>query len=322
MNARPSDRLAIAVAQLNSTVGDIAGNVEKVRRARATRRRAGRRSRRLSRTVHRRLSARGPGAEAGVPGRLPRRHGRPRPRDRDARSGAAGRRAVARWRQALQRGRLARRRHHRRAALQGRPAELRRVRREARFRRRADAGPGQFPRRAARRSDLRRHLERGSRRVPGRDRRRDAGGAERFAVLAAEGRRPHQHRGGARHRAGAADGLRQPDRRPGRTGVRRRVVRPACRLLAGLPALRFPGNHRHHAMGARRRHLALRERSDGRQRRGRPRRLCRLRAGPARLRQQERLSRRGAGSVRRHRLGAVRRHCRRCAWARSAFAAS
>jgi NAD+ synthase len=35
MNARLSDKLAIAVAQLNSTVGDIAGNAEKVRRARA-----------------------------------------------------------------------------------------------------------------------------------------------------------------------------------------------------------------------------------------------------------------------------------------------
>src|SRR5471030_3302238 len=34
MSVRPSDRLAIAVAQLNSTVGDIAGNAEKVRRAR------------------------------------------------------------------------------------------------------------------------------------------------------------------------------------------------------------------------------------------------------------------------------------------------
>ncbi len=34
MNARPADTLAIAVAQLNSTVGDIAGNAEKVRRAR------------------------------------------------------------------------------------------------------------------------------------------------------------------------------------------------------------------------------------------------------------------------------------------------
>ena len=34
MSVRPSDRLAIAIAQLNSTVGDIAGNAEKVRRAR------------------------------------------------------------------------------------------------------------------------------------------------------------------------------------------------------------------------------------------------------------------------------------------------
>src|SRR5215831_12255793 len=34
MNARPSDRLNIAVAQLNPTVGDVAGNAEKVRRAR------------------------------------------------------------------------------------------------------------------------------------------------------------------------------------------------------------------------------------------------------------------------------------------------
>jgi len=36
MSARPAEKLAIAVAQLNSTVGDIAGNVEKVKRARAT----------------------------------------------------------------------------------------------------------------------------------------------------------------------------------------------------------------------------------------------------------------------------------------------
>jgi NAD+ synthase len=36
MNGRPSDRLAIAVAQLNPTVGDIAGNAKKVRRARET----------------------------------------------------------------------------------------------------------------------------------------------------------------------------------------------------------------------------------------------------------------------------------------------
>ncbi len=35
MNARPADTLAIAVAQLNCTVGDIAGNAERMRRARA-----------------------------------------------------------------------------------------------------------------------------------------------------------------------------------------------------------------------------------------------------------------------------------------------
>ena len=35
MSGRPEEKLAIAVAQLNSTVGDIADNVGKVRRARA-----------------------------------------------------------------------------------------------------------------------------------------------------------------------------------------------------------------------------------------------------------------------------------------------
>jgi NAD+ synthase len=35
MNAHPTDRLAIAIAQLNPTVGDIAGNADKARRARA-----------------------------------------------------------------------------------------------------------------------------------------------------------------------------------------------------------------------------------------------------------------------------------------------
>jgi len=32
MNARPTDRLAIAIGQLNPIVGDIAGNVDKARR--------------------------------------------------------------------------------------------------------------------------------------------------------------------------------------------------------------------------------------------------------------------------------------------------
>src|SRR5215472_18664877 len=41
MNARPPDNLAIAVAQLNPTVGDIAGNADKARAARLAAARAG-----------------------------------------------------------------------------------------------------------------------------------------------------------------------------------------------------------------------------------------------------------------------------------------
>ena len=41
MNARPADRLAIAIGQLNPTVGDIAGNADKARRARAEAARSG-----------------------------------------------------------------------------------------------------------------------------------------------------------------------------------------------------------------------------------------------------------------------------------------
>jgi NAD+ synthase len=41
MNARPTDRLAIAIGQLDPTVGDIAGNADKARRARAEAARSG-----------------------------------------------------------------------------------------------------------------------------------------------------------------------------------------------------------------------------------------------------------------------------------------
>src|ERR1700736_4737087 len=41
MNARPTHRLGIAVAQLNPTVGDIAGNADKARQARAAAAREG-----------------------------------------------------------------------------------------------------------------------------------------------------------------------------------------------------------------------------------------------------------------------------------------
>src|SRR5215469_15620699 len=41
MNARPTDRLAIAIGQLNPIVGDIAGNADRARRARAEAARSG-----------------------------------------------------------------------------------------------------------------------------------------------------------------------------------------------------------------------------------------------------------------------------------------
>ena len=64
--------------------------------------------------------------------------------------------------------------------------------------------------------------------------------AQRLALLARQGRGSAQHRGRARHRKRAAAHLCQPDRRPGRTGVRRRLVRAACRSLARVPASGLP----------------------------------------------------------------------------------
>ena len=55
-------RLSIALAQVNPTVGDVPGNAALVRRARERRRRARRRPRGLFRAGARRLSAGGPGA--------------------------------------------------------------------------------------------------------------------------------------------------------------------------------------------------------------------------------------------------------------------
>ena len=279
MNARPTDTLAIAVAQLNPD----RRRHRRQRRQGARRARAGRarrrRPRRLLRAVHLRLSAGGPRAQAGAAGRLPRQGRGAGARDRRRRPGDADRHALGRGRQALQRLLPARRRRHRGGAAQGRPAELRRVRREARVRAGADAGAGELPRRAARRADLRGHLGRRRGRDAGRDRRRADDRAERLALPSRQGRRPAQHRGRARDRERPADDLRQPGRRPGRAGVRRRVVRPACRPLARVPA---SGLHRagdDGALAAQRQHLALRRRAGGEaDGRRRPRGLHRLRA--------------------------------------------
>ena len=140
-----TDSLKIALAQLNPVVGDLAGNAAKLRKARARGRRRGRRSRRLPRAVHHRLSPRGPRAQAGIRRRRTARRRGAGGGDRRRRARRDRRHHLGRGRQALQLDRAARRRPHPGRAPQGRPAQLRRVRREARVRRQGPMpGPVSF----------------------------------------------------------------------------------------------------------------------------------------------------------------------------------
>ena len=234
MSVRPSDRLAIAVAQLNSTVGDIAGNAEKVRRARVEAARQG-----ADLVVFPELFIAGyppedlvlkPAFQAAC--RVRDRGARAR--DRGRRPRAAGRHALGEGRQTLQRGGAARWRRDHRAALQGRSAELRRVRRKARVRAGPDAGAGQFPWRAPRRCRSA----------------RTSGAPEVVECLAetgaeillvpngspywrAKGRCARQHRGGARHRSGLAahlSSIRSADRTNWCSTARRSVCNADCSL--------------------------------------------------------------------------------------------
>ena len=184
MNARPADRLAIALAQLNPIVGRFAGNADRARCARAK-----------AAIRRRRPGACSPSSSFAAirPKTLSssRRFKRPagddreaRQRDRRWRPGDADRHAMGRGRQAFQRHGAARQRACRGAALQGRSAELRRVRRKARVYAGAFARPDKFPRHEAWDSDLRGHLGAGAGRMHCRDRRRNLAGRERFAIPA------------------------------------------------------------------------------------------------------------------------------------------
>ena len=202
------------------------------------------------------------------------------------------------------------------------PAELRRVRREAAVCARARGGTGDRARRAHRRADLRGHLAGGVRglrergRDAGRDRRRDHPGSERLALRPRQERRAPVGCGRARHRERAAAGLSQPNRRPGRAGVRRRLLRAQRRSVARGAIAGLRGQHRHAALHPQRRRLALHGagRCAARRRQGR---LRGLRAGITRLCRQERLSRRAARHFRRHRFSFVRGDRGRCARCRS-----
>ena len=254
MNARPADKLAIAVAQLNPTVGDIAGNAEKVRRARAAGGRAGRRSRRLSRTVHRRLSARGPGAQAGLPGRLPRG-------DRSA--GARNRRRRARRCSSARPGSTTASSTTRVALLEGGAIAALRYKVDLPnygvFDEKRVFAPGPMPGPVSFRG-VRLGLPICEDIWTGATTRTSSSAWPRPApncwscrtarpIGTAVGRRAAQRRGAARHRSRAAADLRQPGRRAGRTGVRRRLVRPATPTARWRSSLRlYQEVRRHHAL--------------------------------------------------------------------------
>jgi NAD+ synthase len=184
--------LRIAVAQLNPTVGDIAGNLAKAREARADAARQG-----ADLVLYTELFL------AGYP-----------PEDLVVRP--AFLKACEKAATGFCRGhrRWWSRRHHRHAAeaqkrhpqfgdrggrrqgdrraLQGRPAELRRVRREARLRQGRRCRAGEFPRRALGMpicEDIWGDL--GVCECAGRKRRRDPAGAQRLALLSRQDRRAH-----------------------------------------------------------------------------------------------------------------------------------
>ena len=311
------DILRIAVAQLNPTVGDIAGNLAKAREARADAARQG-----ADLVLFTELFIAGYPPEDLVlkPAFLAaceKAVERFRQGHRRWRAGRHHRHAAEAQERRPQFGHRRRRRQDHRRALQGRPAELWRVRREARLPGRSrHARAGEFPRRAARHPDLRGHLGRSRRlRDAGRKRRRNPAGAERLALLSRQGRRapPGRHPAGDRDRP--ADALCQPARRPGRTGLRRRVLRHQCRQVAGLPDEPVRGD-------AWPSPTWKRDGDDGWVCVDGPMskmpgegggRLSRLHAGPARLCEQERLQERRARPFGRHQFGDLRRARRRCA---------
>ena len=96
----------------------------------------------------------------------------------------------------------------------------------ARVRARARPGRGARPWRRRGPGHLRGHLAGGRAGVDGaRGRRRAAAGPQRFAVRARQGRHPPRARGPPRGTGRVHPGLPQPGRRPGRAGLRRRLDR-------------------------------------------------------------------------------------------------
>ncbi len=184
------------------------------------------RHRRLPRAVDHRLPAGGPRAQAGVRRRQP-------PDPRQARGADAplrgGRRLRRRGPRSLQRGGGVRQRRRARHVSQAAAPELRGVRRgpllHARHRQRS-ARAVRHRRRQGRDLDLRGHLEpvRSTRDAIGRWCRAEHQ-HQRLAVPLAQGPRARADDRDPGGRRVERDRVRQPGRRPGRVGVRRRIAR-------------------------------------------------------------------------------------------------
>ncbi len=221
MNDRPPDALSIAVAQLNTTVGDIAGNLEIAREAWAEAREMGAdllvltelflcgyppedlvlrpavqiAAREAAETLAA-ATGDGPGIVVGCPWV-----------DEDGLHNSV---------LLIDGG------QDRRRPPQGGAAELRRLRRAARLPAGAAAGAGGFPRRQARAADLRGSVDLRRDGDAGGDRGGASHRAERLALLAEQGGGAGAG-GGEPHRGDRpADHLRQPALRAGRAGLRRR----------------------------------------------------------------------------------------------------
>ena len=251
----PAAQFTITLAQLNPTVGDVTGNAAKARAAR--------------------VKATADGADLVVLSELfiagyppedlvlkPAFQSACRARDRGTgagnrrwRPGDADRHALGRGRQALQCLRPARRRPGRRACA-SRPICRTTAcsMKSALFARGPAAGPVTI--RGVRvgvpicediwLEESERIRKRG--RMPRRDRRGNPDRAERLALCARQERFAAVDRGGAGHRKRAAADLSQRSRRPGRTGVRRRLVRAQRRSVGRGATAGVRGKHHHLAL--------------------------------------------------------------------------
>ena len=233
-------RLRVALCQINTTVGDLDGNVDRVIAALERSRGPGLRPRRVPRAGPHRLPTRGPAAQAGLRRRQPAGARPRRPRLRRVRRGGGLRRRRPR---PLQRGGGVRVRPGPGRVPQAQPAQLRGVRRAALLR----PGHGPLPARRGRRGaggrvDLRGRLQpHRSHRHPGRRRGRAGGQHQRLAVLRRPVGRARAHAGDEGVRRLVRPRLREPGRRPGRARVRRRRRWSSTPTAASSPA---PGSSR------------------------------------------------------------------------------